>query len=165
MSGSTSAPTVSILWTIRYFSCGRISSRCSERAIAQQVGDLVPVADRVQALHGQIVGVVGAFAGALLAHWISAACRPSRTFCACASSICCGISSQAKRRSRSMGTMRRPMLRPGRKQQRAGIAVVVLCGEMSGDSLVGQIAGGDDVRQRRAALAGSREGSWPGGPR
>ena len=49
---------------------------------------------------------------------ISAACRLSRTFCACSSSSCCGISSQGNRRSRSIGIMRRPMARAGRKQQR-----------------------------------------------
>ena len=57
---------------------------------------------------------------------ISAWRRLSRTFCCCSSSICCGISSQANRRSRTVGTMRRPTDRPRREQQRALVAVVVL---------------------------------------
>ena len=36
-----------------------------------------------------------------------------RTFCACSSRTCCGISSHIKRKSRSIGTRRKPMARPG----------------------------------------------------
>ena len=52
-----------------------------------------------------------------------------------------------------MGTMRRPMMRPGREQERPGVVVVGFAGEMLLDRIVGQIAGGDDVRQQRAAFA------------
>ena len=51
---------------------------------------------------------------------ISAACRLSRTFCACSSSSCCGISSQAKRRSRTIGIRRRPIARPGESSSGPG---------------------------------------------
>jgi hypothetical protein len=85
-----------------------------EHAVAQQVGHLEPVADRVQALERQIVRVIAAFAGER-AQLMRAARRLSRTFCCCSSSICCGISSQRKRRSRTMGIMRKPMICPGDK--------------------------------------------------
>ena len=46
---------------------------------------------------------------------IKAVCTLSRTFCAWVSSICCGVSSQANRRSRTVGTRRNPTLCPGER--------------------------------------------------
>ena len=46
-------------------SCGRCGQQVAQHAVAQQVGHLVPVADRVQALGRQVVGVVAALAHAL----------------------------------------------------------------------------------------------------
>ena len=40
-----------------------------------------------------------------------------------------------------------------REQQRSGVVVVALAGEMLLNRIVGQVAGGDDVRQQGAALA------------
>ena len=48
----------------RVLELGSALEQARKRAVAQQVRDLVPVADRVQALDGDVVAVVAGFAGA-----------------------------------------------------------------------------------------------------
>ena len=62
MTGSRSAPRVSILWIIRCLSCGRCSSRSRSVPLSSMIGHFVPVTDRMQTLRRQVVGVVAAFA-------------------------------------------------------------------------------------------------------
>ena len=108
-----------MLCSIRYFKLRPLGQQSGQHAVAQQVGHLEPVPGRVQALQREVVGVIAASAGRL-GPGDQRACRLSRTFCACTSSICCGISSQAKRRSRGMGTIRSPTERPGESSSGPG---------------------------------------------
>ena len=53
----------------------------------------------------------------------------------------------------------------GRQEQRPVVAVVVLPGEEFLGRRVGQVAGGEDVRNGSPGLARRRAGSWPGASR
>ncbi len=120
-----------------------------EHAVAEQVGNLVPMADRMQALAGQVVGVVSGFAGGarpvdeggmgafphallplvqqLLRHLL-----PEKAQVA-----------HGRNHPQPDGAARR-------QAHRAGIAVIILPREIVGDGLVRQVTRGDQVRQRLA---------------
>ncbi len=153
MAGSTSAPSVSMLCSIRCCSCGRSASSRASAPLRSRFGNFEPVADRMQALQRHVVGVIAAFAGVRgpVDERVRAGCRGLSA--ACSSSICCGISSQMNRRSRSMGIRRRPTERPSDEKQRAGDSRSCSAREKFLDRLVRKVAGGDDVRQRLAGQA------------
>ena len=78
---SRSAPRVSMLWSIRYFSCGRSAQQPGEHAVAQQVGR-----PRTSAPSGAGIAAAGCRCNRCRRRRprprpISAACRLSRTFC------------------------------------------------------------------------------------
>ncbi len=61
MPASRFAPTVSTLCIIRYCSCGRSCNSREQDAIAQHIGNFVPVAGGMQTLQREVVGIIGTF--------------------------------------------------------------------------------------------------------
>ncbi len=123
-----------------------------ESSVAQHVGNLIPVADWVETLHGKVVGVTAALAhlrgprdqGGMqaFAHLLGLLVEDllGRFFPGEAQAALRGNRPQADGGSR-------------RKQQGAGISVVLFGAQVAFDGLVSQIAGGDDVRRQGAGLA------------
>ena len=133
-------------------SCGRSASRRASTPLRSRFGTSIPVADRMQALQRQVVGVVARLRPRRAPSRSSAARRLSRTFCCCSSSICCGISSHAKRRSRvhrhqpQADAASRAKAGAARRSRNCRRAL-----EIRLDGVVREVARREDVRQRRAA--------------
>ena len=59
-AGSRSAPRVSMLCSIRCCKFGCWRQQIQQHTVAEQIGDFIPVADRMQALLRKIIGVIAA---------------------------------------------------------------------------------------------------------
>ena len=120
-----------------------------KHAVAQQVRHLIPVADGMQTLRRQVVGVVAALARLLrpvdqrgvqaLAHLLRLLVEQLLRH------LLPGKAQVARH-----GDEAQPHRPPRREQQRAGIAGIPRPRQKVGDRRVRQVAGSDDVRDRRA---------------
>ena len=133
-----------------------------QRAVLQQVRHLEPVADGVQALAREVVGVVGCLAGGAAPSRSSAARTLSRTFCFCSSSRCCAISSHAKCRSRTWARAAGRSTGRARANTVRSKRIAGLGAEEALDRLVRQIAGREDVRHGGAELGRRLPATSPG---
>ncbi len=146
-----------MLCTMSTRSCGRSCEESGEDAVAQQVRHLVPVADGVEALERQVVGVVGGLAGGAgpaderraeaLAHLLLLLVEDLL-----------GHLLPGEAQVAHGGDEPQADGPPRREEQRALVAVPVHPLEELGDRLVREVAGGEDVGEVGAGLAGDAAG-------
>jgi hypothetical protein len=128
---------------------GTFAQKSGESSVAKEIGNLEEVPDRMEALEGEIVGIIGGFAGAggpldegvaeafadflllfveaLLGHFLPLEAE-----------VAFG-GNEAEAHGTALG-----------QEERAGITVVVGAFDKAFDRRVGEVAGGEDVGRKRA---------------